>query len=316
MYYLFLGISVVCFGFQFVFSKLFQTHTEKRVFAAILFNTGAGAVSCILFLILNRFRFERNTLTICLALGVAAMMTANNFAGIRAMSCGKVSVYTMFYTLGGMLLPFVYGIAFLNEKANVFRFIAVVLLIVAMILPCIGKSDVRSSKSFYVWCVLSFLFNGAANIGSKEHQVNAHAGSTYGFLTWTYFFMFALSGIVYLCCMLYAYLHKRSAKAHDVEPRNEVPLPISETAATDSVARARWLCVLFMAAYGLMNGVGNMLQLWSAQKLPAVLMYPAITGGLLILTAIFGRLFFKEKITKLIVASVSVAFVATLLFLF
>ena len=101
---------------------------------------------------------------------------------------------------------------------------------------------------------------------------------------------------------------------------------VAEVAATagDSVTEEKSgdmkkrLCfaALFCSLFGLISATGNFLQMLGARNLPAVLLYPVVTGGSIILSALFGLLFFKEKLDKFNIISIVLAFAATVLFLF
>lgn len=61
--------------------------------------------------------------------------------------------------------------------------------------------------------------------------------------------------------------------------------------------------------------ISYMLQLIGAESLPASVLYPFITGGLIILTSFAGVAFLKEKLTIRQWMAVTACFVGTLLFL-
>ncbi|MBQ3814746.1 MAG: hypothetical protein II836_01720, partial [Clostridia bacterium] len=64
------------------------------------------------------------------------------------------------------------------------------------------------------------------------------------------------------------------------------------------------------------NGISYTLQLLSASNLPASVLYPMVTGGSVVLSAVAGRIFFGEKPDRITLAGLALSFVATFLFLF
>ena len=74
--------------------------------------------------------------------------------------------------------------------------------------------------------------------------------------------------------------------------------------------------VVVLAAYALCNGISYTLQLLSAGKVPASVMYPMMTGGSVVLTAVAGLVFFHEKPDKISLIGLILSFAATFLFLF
>lgn len=68
------------------------------------------------------------------------------------MKYSSMAIFSMFIMMGGMLLPFVVGVMFLNEPMGIFRIIAMVLLIAGLVTISIGKDANKVSKRvcFYV----------------------------------------------------------------------------------------------------------------------------------------------------------------------
>jgi multidrug transporter EmrE-like cation transporter len=72
-----------------------------------------------------------------------------------------------------------------------------------------------------------------------------------------------------------------------------------------------------MIAFGAaaISGISYLLQLTGAKELPATVLYPMVTGGCIIFSALSGRIFFKEKLSTYQLVSIGLCFVGTLLFL-
>ncbi|MDR1093928.1 MAG: hypothetical protein LBL66_07250, partial [Clostridiales bacterium] len=75
------------------------------------------------------------------------------------------------------------------------------------------------------------------------------------------------------------------------------------------------LAAAFVIVIALIGCAGGLLMLNSAKDLPASVLYPMVTGGVIILSAVSGRLFFGEKTTPQILASLGLTLIGTL-FLF
>ena len=73
--------------------------------------------------------------------------------------------------------------------------------------------------------------------------------------------------------------------------------------------------VYFVAGSTVMGTASYLLQLIGAKSLPASVLYPIVTGGAIIFSAISGRVFFRERLSKLQIASIILCFIGTLLFL-
>ena len=57
------------------------------------------------------------------------------------------------------------------------------------------------------------------------------------------------------------------------------------------------------------------LQLIGAANLPASVLYPMVTGGSIIFSAIAGVIIFKEQLSRRQIISITLCFIGTLLFL-
>jgi drug/metabolite transporter (DMT)-like permease len=73
--------------------------------------------------------------------------------------------------------------------------------------------------------------------------------------------------------------------------------------------------VLTITIYAVVSGIGLLLLLISAKTVSAVVLYPFVTGGTIVLSVVTARIFFKEKISVPALAGVILAFGGTLLFL-
>lgn len=82
---------------------------------------------------------------------------------------------------------------------------------------------------------------------------------------------------------------------------------------TKSQSLRLWLCIIIVAVIG---SVSYLLQLIGAANLPAVAVYPMVTGGTVFLTAVSGLVFFKEKLTVKGYVGIILTFIATILFVF
>ena len=100
--------------------------------------------------------------------------------GIKVLSLGSLATYSMFMMLGGMLVPFFYGIIFLNETISVGKLIGTVLLTVFIIMQAIAqrlsddgkKNDTKTRVLFFLLCILIFFINGMTGVIVKAHSIS------------------------------------------------------------------------------------------------------------------------------------------------
>lgn len=155
-----------------------------------------------------------------------------------------------------------------------------------------------------------FFINGGMSIVSKAHQININALPTYDFLIWNYLFQFALSAI---CFCIYMLVDKKNTTQSAVIKEEE------NTENLVSVKSKRGIIfqsLLIAAAFSVISGIGFLLQLNAAKNLPASMLYPFVTGGSIILTALAVGIFYKEKIDRKTWFSLALLLIGTILFIF
>lgn len=306
MSYFILFLAVLCIAVQFSVNKVYQkkfAHGMKDIF----FFTFAGASANIIFFTLLGLvlygrlpDFSMFSLIMSIILAIIGTLTA--IVGILIMKYGKISVYSVFMMLGGMLLPYFYGVILLNENISAPRIAGLVILICA--LPCsvinpAGKNAKANnnapSKIYYILCICIFILNGAASITAKTHAINDMAIPAANLVVYANFWSMIMNGAAY-------FIFARRAK-------NTAAVNIAEVKPNKIYA------ILTAAVCATIGGTGFLFQLIAAKNVPAVALYPFVTGGTIVLSSICARIFFKEKISKPALAGIIMSICGTLLFL-
>ena len=204
------------------------------------------------------------------------------YFSMKAFAVANLSVYSVFSMLGGMLLPFLLGVGFYDEKLTVFKIICCVLIVVSVLLNIKGG---KQSKKAFLYYMAVFVLNGGVGVISKIHQSSAlpHTDST-GFM-----FISSLAGIIISAIWLMIQYKK---------------IPIIKGKS-----------LLYASGYGIFNGLGNWFLLISLVNLPASVQYPLVTGGVMVFSTIISAVR-KEKLTKTDYISAAISFVASVLMAF
>lgn len=296
--------AVVLLALQFSTNKAYSLRCGSTARASLTFTTIAGLLSSVVSLIIALATgegFRVTTYSLIMAALVAIFCCTYTFIGFKIMSLGNMSVYTMFLMLGGMLLPYFFGVFWLGEDVSAARIIGVLLLIFSMAFPVISKNkEGKSSVIFIVLCLAVFMLNGCVSISSKIHQINEVYDSV-GSASFSCISNFI--NCIISACGLAVITSKNKKSDADRE--------FSEKFSVNKKAVA-----LIVTANAACNGVSYMLQLVSAGKLDASVMYPMMTGGSVVLSAIAGFIFFREKPDKISLIGLVLSFAATFLFLF
>ena len=210
---------------------------------------------------------------------MSALVMCYNIIGFRLLRSGTMAMYTLFLMTGGMVLPYIWGLLFLNERFSVLRTAGL-----AVILSGVNIKQI-------VMCVAVFVLNGFVSIVSKMHQSQTTFDSVNAaeFIILGGIFKFLLAGILFL-----VFKNKDSSESGD-----------------NSLKKA----VIIITSSAFIGGVSYMLQLLGAKTLPATVLYPFITGGSIVFSSLAGVIFFKEKLSAKLIISVMLCFAGTVMFL-
>lgn len=268
VYYLSVITATVLLAIEFSCSKLYQSLESISLEKGLQFNTVSGLVSALIMWALAGFRLEWSGFSALLALGMALCSMLYCLLSFRILNLGGMALYSLALMSGGMLLPYIFGIVFLNETVSLPGFLGLIAVLAAVILSNFNRRKI--SKTLLLLCTAVFLLNGFCSILSKAHQISRIPStvSSAGFVMYSGIAKCLLSVIVLLC-------RKRSSFSR---PKHKYTLLLTVGAA-----------VISAASY--------LLQLNGAKVLPASVLYPMITGGSIVFSAIAGRVFFKERLS-------------------
>lgn len=287
MNYILVLISTMLLACNFAVSKRYQLNEGACMETGLRFNMFLGLTTGVIFFALSGFRVEFSWFSLLMALGMSSCAAAYTILGFSVMKAGNMAVYTLFLMSGGMILPYIYGVAFLDESLTVLRILGLLFILGAVVLT--NKSDRPVPKKILLLCVAIFVFNGFVSIFSKAHQISQRyaAVNSIDFVLYTGIVKFVLSFVILLFC-------KKERQVWSFSKKSSLLLAVGSAA---------------------LSGVSYSFQLIGAKELPATVLYPMITGGAVIFSAVSGRVFFKEKPTKAQLISIILCFIGTLLFL-
>lgn len=308
MYLMLLGAAAllaVCF----VINKIYQKHAGTTLKAGLTFNSLIGFFAAIIFFFIGGLKFEITAFSLIMATAMTVVVMAYTLLGFRILKDGSVAVYSIFLMSGGMTVPYVYGLLFLDEEFSWLRTVGLIILISAVALSNIGTKGEKNDIKRIAMCVCVFLLNGCVSVISKVHQVEtsfAKVGAEQ-FVMLGGIAKFIIGGIVLLCLILIE--RKRSEK-------EDVPMQTDGVAAANvfskNVLKKVIPIIIFAAAA---DGISYFLQLKGAENLPATVLYPMITGASMIFSAAADLIVFRQKPSKFVLISVILCFVGTLMFL-
>ena len=116
MYYALIILSVVMFGGCFGLQDVYRKIKGSGIKISLEFSLVGSIAGFVLLLMVNSFKFEFTPFTLIMAFLASINGFANTFCSFKALDRINLSLYSLFSMLGGMVLPFLQGILFYDEK--------------------------------------------------------------------------------------------------------------------------------------------------------------------------------------------------------
>ncbi|MBO5409163.1 MAG: EamA family transporter [Clostridia bacterium] len=290
--YLVIILADVLLATTFVFQKKYQQKVGTALRASLWYTILTALCSVVFLFVLNGFTIRVSGPSLLLAVLMALASTIYGLIGFRIMEKGSLGVYMLFLMSGGMAIPYFYGIWFLGETPSLVSTIAFSLIIASTFISNISKDKVE--KKQLLLCIIVFFLNGIVSTVGKIHQM--HPVSQW--VTPSYFTFLTSSLRIVVSLITLAFCHKIDPK----EKQGKVQISLKPV-------------LLLILISSIVDSACYMLQLVGASNLPATVMYPLQNGGTVVLTALAGYLFFREKQTVKQLIGTGIALVGTLLFL-
>lgn len=275
---------------NFILQKKYQKTAGTSIKAGLLYNALTGSFSAIMFLIINRFEIKLTGFSVLMAAIFATVVMLYIFIGFKIMEKGNMSLYTLFLMSGGMTVPYIFGVLFLNEELTLLRTLGLVAIIAAIAISNSGEG--KPDKKQLMLCLAVFILNGVSSVTSKVHQISPASE-----IVTSPDFAFIVMMFKAIICSVVLLVSGKRMTTNKAEK-----LPIKPI-----------ILIVLLAAVS--DGLTYMLQLIGATTLPATVLYPFVTGGSVILTSFAGVFVFKEKLSARQLAGIAICFVGTLLFL-
>lgn len=265
--------AVIMFGFQFFLNNDYQRKNGSDFITSTVFTFFSTLASVPVLWAINSFRFEFTWYTLFISVVTALNMIACIVCGQKALSKINLSLYSIFSMLGGMLLPFFAGILFYEEKLTPGKILCFVIVTLALFFTF----EKGQSKKGFVYYAGIFIFNGMSGVLSKIFQE-----STYEKTSAAGYSVLSAIMIVLICGIIMIF----NVKKISMPTKNSVPS---------------------LVGCGLLNKIANYLLLIALSNVPASVQYPMVTGGVMIVSTVFG-FFTPDKPKKKEIISLVLSF--------
>lgn len=315
MEYIYLAGACFCFSIQFIFNKLFSSRSNGTFLSGVWCALATALCMLVYLLPMGGFALDIScSALICSVLYTASSLLCTGIT-ILAMKLGKLSVVTTYTLLGGLILPFLWGLIAYHEPFGFMKGIGIVILLLSMISGVVWDKlfpketapaeKTNSGLRFHFYCLILFMTNGIVSIATTASQKAADAVSSDAFLILCKIET-ALAAVIIMLIIGCMNIKKGNRNGiHDAFFGISKELPMT--------AKTFLILVLSCALFAVCNGAGNILSLNCAKTMDASIQFPVISAVVIVLGALFGLLFFHEKIEKrditgLILAAAGIVF--------
>ena len=280
--YLILILAAFLFAVQFLFNQQYRRLKGEGLDATMTFSLYTSAISFVILFALGRFQLHITWFSLLIAVLYAAVCLLSSYAGLKAFGTANLSVYSIFMMLGGMLLPFAYGILFANEALSFAKALSILLICTAV--GCSFEKGTEGKNAYRFYAAI-FVLNGLVGVLSKIHlSVPSLAVDSYSFMA-------TIQLALLVMCLFYCLITRQGI------PKQSGKL---------------YLC---LSGYAVCNGIGNLFCQIALTSLPASVQYPIITGGVMVFSTLIS-LVRREPIGGKTYLAAGLACLSTILILF
>ena len=273
MNYVLMVLTVVISGAQSIFRKQFNLKNDGITSAPYVFNFTAS-LAALAFLACFGFigsgGFEHHLPTVGYAAGFGVLSSIAMLTVLYAFMYGSLSLTSLLLSYS-TIMPVLYGIAFLGEAFTWKTGVGLALLVVSLYLFNIKKENFNITKKWLFFMIVLFLSNGTCAILMKVHQYHFPDQYQLEFQGISYMII-ALINAVILIGFAFSKMRGGMKKAF-----------VSST--------------YLATPFGIANVGANLLTMVLAAVLPAVILFPVVSGGGIVTAYLIGRFLYKEKMS-------------------
>lgn len=291
MAYALIIFSALLTSLSFIFTKMYQKTEGTSSYVGFRWSCATGIFTIIIFLCINGFSAGFTPYSFLMAFLQSAFTTLYTIVSLKLMKMGTVALYTLFLMTGGMIVPYFMGLIFLDEPSNITKTIGLIVTVLGVVMTNFSKEKINLKQ--LLLCILVFFLNGGVSAVSKLHQVET-TYETVG--TVDFIILMGIARVIFSLALIMFLKNKKE------------PLPNNKPVKSSF----HWIYICICTV--IVTSLSSYIQLDGARTIDASIIYPIITGGTIIFTALSAGIFFREKITKNVLASIILCTVGIVLF--
>ena len=295
IYLLLVIVAAVLHSTGFFFNSKVEKTTKPGFSSAIIFATVSWMEILFSLLIIMRGEIVFTPFSLIMSSIHSLLVIICSFIALKALIFADVAKYSLYMMLGGMLVPFVFGIAFLKEEITLGKTLCCSVIILSLITDNIvsQKADnKKTNRRSLLYLILLFFINGSFGVLTTIHQNSTshpHVDAVQYMLLRSVFIVSL--GIIFLICrFIFLYISGRNSQTSENRASS-----LKTLSCQSNVLRKR--AYIYMLAYGIVYGIAEILLLYSIEHIDASVQYPAVSGVTIVCSTIIS-FFTKEKTTK------------------
>jgi len=229
------------------------------------------------------FHFEISLTTLLIGLLNTVAIIGYNISLIKAGELGSYAFLNVMMLFGGITIPLAYSLLVLGETLSMLQIVAILMMLAVLVLMNLEEIQLKGTPAkYYLYCILLFAFNGLYGTLLKVQSVYDDSQSKEMIII-----TFGMMGIVMAIWL--AVKEKKNA--------------LSAFRLNSKCVPSLLLCLL--CASLAINVLVLVIPLVNVSVL-----YTVENGGVLLLSAIFSVLFFREKLSPMKVIGILLAIVS------
>ena len=246
-----------------------KAYNKKTGGGAFTFSAATTLIALLFFILTSKDGLSYPPKLLWYSVSFAICFCLALVFSFLSIATGSLSLTSLF-TQYSLLIPTVFGLIFLKEPASKFLLVGILLLLVSVVFVNLENKGEKKqiTLKWIVFVFLAFVGNGFCSTIQKVQQIE------FGGLYKNQLMIVALS-IVTISLLVIALFTERKNMVHDLKKGSGLYL-IS----------------------GLANGLVNFLVLVLSSKMPASVMFPVISAGGIVATALVSIFVYKEKLSK------------------
>lgn len=254
---------VITLTVQSVFTKSYSRN-RKDVF---LYDAIYGVAAAVVFFVVCKGKLNYCAEIIPYIIAFAICFIICVFCNIMAVKTGSLALSSL-VTSYSLIIPTLYGILFLHNVPTSLFYVGISLLLVSLFLVNYEKGEKKITKRWLVYVALAFVTNGLCSTIQNTQQIKFNGAYKSEFMFTVYVIVAIIMFIAALCF-----------------EKEDVKTVVNKFA--------------FLAlGCGIANGLTNLFVMMLSTRMPTSVMFPIISAGSILATALISYSVYKERFSK------------------